>query len=469
MIGYAIALTSLIAAFCFPPLALFLYMLFSWQEAWGMGLGTIGAGVPSYTLALAASIAGVMSLVRLWSNKNLDANHQRLFVLGALAMATILWMGVSYCVGGGSLRGCLELMSRSGIYAVIVTAAYFNNPWARRLFVAIVFIHVGLSFLIFTMPDGPWGRVKSLGQMHMDKNSVGGTELMQGEYRKDMAQFSNPTQTCFHAMVGLFLGVWFVRSLRPLLMGIGFCAAIAGVLVAANTVMRGVILGAVVAGGIVIFRSALKSWLRLVFFLAVVGLSIMFAGQAVSRSAEKWVDTAVGSYFLNLDASMEYRVQAIFNVIPVILTHPVFGIGSLENFGITESAFPHQSPFAGATLYGLPVGCAAALFLWWGVCATFRLKQRTENSGGGGRSCLLEQVTNDMSLLIALGWLVAALNLSNGSYLSPGGALGWICAGAACLPWAVRSKAPRQVGTLESESYGRDRGQTTLRQGKSPS
>jgi hypothetical protein len=170
---------------------------------------------------------------------------------------------------------------------------------------------------------------------------------------------------------------------------------------------------------------------------AGAGLWMIFA------EADRPALAILRGHFMGI-AGESYRLPAAVRSFDILLTRPVFGAeGSVPAAVDLAGGLVHQSFYYYAVLYGLPAGVFSLILTWWAVvCVLGRCK--TARVPGFARE--------DHYLARALGLVVVCMALTNGM---SGGAVGWMCLGFVCLPWAYRPPRRKRVRSYPRFGAGR--------------
>ncbi len=436
ILGAIIGLSAFLSAIAYPPLALAIYMVFSIDEAFGTGIVVTG-GYFSYLVMFSAALASAISLYQLMQRANLNRKNRRLFVAGSIAMATIFWIGASVFISGDTIRSVMEKMAGCGISSIIIVFAYYDRVWLYRWLVLAVLANVFLSFVSFAYPGSRLDFSGGGEGLAPQQSVLSLEEIKEGNFGKQSAQFINPVNTNFYGIVAVLLGLWMVKTFRPLLFFLGLLAVGMGVFVAMNSLMRALLLGMMGSLIITIVWRCVKSSSLLVVFLLCGVIGSFFASSFVVGLADSLSGTSLGKHYLSYEDGLDYRLKAISNSPLLIAESPIFGFGSTKYINQRIDQVPHQHFLSSTLIYGLPVGLSMLYFTWISLAPSFQFF-RAQNTADTKKN--LMTLVFIPSFSVCLGWMTLALNLSNGSSPSPSGALGWICTGVAALPWLLRER-----------------------------
>lgn len=429
-LSFLIALSIIIRLF-FPPLAMFLYLLFSLGE-------TLGVAKFSYIAILtpplysALIMASVISFNKLKQRRYSSAVDKRLFFLGALAVFCALWIYMSGIVNG---RGTSLAFSWyiAGPCSMIITLAYYRDKRFKPLLFTYIFIQVSLAFMLTLSPDGP---LRALNAFNYTGEPLELMDIGGRAYGIRLSgQFTNTVQMSYYGAIALAIGVYIAILYRSFLMRIaGIALALAGFTIQFISLTRGVIMG--LALGFLLSLTQGRKKARNIFLLFALSiLTLSFLSSIPFLKPPEFVLPLLDRFdYVSSDiGETSYRMIAREIAFNNILNHPLFGYGSNE---VTVNKFgyvAHEEPLTLALIYGIPVGACFLLIIILCVMADLKRGQRgfLKWKSQPGADCAWFSPGDGIYTVFL--WTTIFLVMTNAI---GGKSLTWVILAIVSIPWA---------------------------------
>ena len=429
-----------VAAFSYPPAMACLFMIGAASDTIGIG-GVIRATPINYALGPFCFISALLCYGKLWRERRQSPVNRRIYYLATLALAGSCWIGLSAYLGtDGNLREVYFALFGSGMFGIVIALAYRNARPARLLFAGTIIFQLLLSACITLLHTGFLRALEGTNYISAgnDLEMLSDNVLSAGDIMRVSAQFANPVQLGFYAVIGLIVGGqlllqrrWVPRLAGAALLGLAGWAVL-------HTVERAMLLGLGVALVVLFLRAPWPAYRKMAWVgggtallvLAGTGLYLLPANLIV---LPPFVQTVIG-FFGQLGSPTEYayRLDALSRAINLLTTHPLFGVGTFENLLAEIGMLPHQVMVSLSVVSGIPVGLCCTLLLWYGLAGSFASRARLHRIWSARHT----------GISLMFGWVVFSMAVSNNM---SAGMFTWICLAIAMLPWAETAPAPAPV------------------------